>query len=90
MTYLEVLRTLPSPYREKAVANVISQRGVHTLYLTGSTNIKFALMCWFRWNRTPEGEKYWQDLYYSLPSNSIPFYSKYLTPIGAKVKKSTK
>lgn len=80
MTYLEVLQTLPSPYKEQAVANVIKQRGSHMLYLTGSTNIRFALMSWFQWDRTPEGEKYWQDLYYSLQYKPIRFYDKYLKP----------
>lgn len=60
ITHLELLKRLPSPYREQAIEN--NTQAESWLNLQGTT-LKAALAQSFKWDGTPQGRDYWVDIY---------------------------
>ena len=59
MTHLELLQTLPSPYREQAIEN----NSEECLQSTECKNILEALEDGFSWMYSPQGFEYWDNFY---------------------------
>lgn len=59
MTHLELLQTLPSPYREQAIEN----NSEEFLQSTECKNILEALEDGFSWMYSPQGFEYWDNFY---------------------------
>ena len=57
-TIKQLLQYLPEPARARAIANLTR----HTEGLMHRT-VSEAILYGFTWNNTPEGTKYWTDLY---------------------------
>lgn len=82
------LSTLDEPYRTRAIIEV----GNNGLQYEKVPKLSFAIGS-FNWQQEIRGKQSldWYGLFKrAQKQESIPFYSKYLTPIGAEVKKSTK
>lgn len=81
--YLDLLNTLPEPYRTKSIHNFNYQNAyMHMEHpFIELNNVARALKMGFFWDNTGEGWSYWKKLHENLVKgniNLITFYNKYL------------
>lgn len=64
-THLELLQTLPSPYREQAIENTKNYKGKEWFSESYHNNLVGILQEGFLWYQTPEGQgwDYWLKIY---------------------------
>ena len=66
MTHLELLNTLPEPYRSQAIENVKVQMDEDAdvwFNETAKHPLHTIIMVEIWWDDTPEGVDYWSDIY---------------------------
>lgn len=65
----EWLKTLPEPYKKKALMNATVED--KSILNRSEPSLYDAIGRAFNWNRSPEGSKYWETLYYKAQRGEV-------------------